>query len=77
MTSMTIETKSAADIKRQDDAIAFLYALYSFSDFIDDAHDLMSDDRSGFERRAPVVHMQVAATNAAGCDPQNSIRGFL
>jgi len=47
-----IETKSAADVKRQDDPIAAF-----------DVTDGVTEDDARFHRRAAFVHVQIAAAN--------------
>jgi hypothetical protein len=67
---MAVETESAGDVERKNNAVSFFYALYRFSDLFDDAHNFVANDRTFFERSTTVVHVEVAATDAAGGDAE-------
>jgi hypothetical protein len=71
--AVTVEAISAGDVEREHNAVAFLDALYGLADFIDHAHDLVTDDGTFFQGSAAVVHVQVAATDSGGCDAENRI----
>src|SRR5271166_5970769 len=73
VSAMTVEAESAGNVERKNYAVALLDALYGLSDFLDDAHDFVANHGPFFERSAPVVHVQIAAANAAGGAPQDGI----
>ena len=71
--AMTVEAKSAGDIERQDHTVALLDALHRFSHGLDNSHNFVPNHGAFFQRSAPVIHMQVAAANAARRDAHQRI----
>ncbi len=53
VSAVTVEAISAGDVEGQDNAVAFLDALYGFADFIDHAHDFVTDDGAFFRGVRP------------------------
>ena len=70
---MAVETKAASDVEWQHYSIAFVDAAHGFTNLFDDTHDFVPDHSALLQFGAAVVHVKIAAANAACGHLQNCI----
>jgi hypothetical protein len=77
-TLLAHEAGAAADVERDDDAVADLQVADAGADLLHDAHRLVADDVAGLhERRQRLVEVQVRAAQRGRGDLDDRVRRLL
>lgn len=64
LASLAVEAATASNVERHDHPVTLLDHRYGWSDFLDDAHVLVTEDDAGLGCRTAFVHVQIATANA-------------
>lgn len=69
-----IEAVATADSERRHHAAAGLDLCHSAADLVEHSHNLRPDAAANFQRRAAILHRQVAAAGRGGRDLEQRVR---
>ena len=75
--AFAVGAETAADVERQHDLVALLHGIDGFADLHHLSQVLVPQDFALFHVRAPLIHMEVGATNVRGAELDDDVCPLL
>ena len=73
LAGLTIEAESTGDIERQDDSVSLFESFHCRSDFLNDAHVLVSESQARLCSSSILVHVKIRTADGTSGDSNDYI----